>query len=187
MEELGGPSVKPYQPEGLWQELAGGKGYPQDHGDKLYRRSMYTFWKRAVPPPQMLNFDSAGREACTVRQTRTNTPLQALNLMNDVTFVEAARKLAERMMTEGGNTPRDRIGYGYRLTTAHHLEEKEQEILLGSYHHYRDNYETDRRAALDLVKQGESPRNEALDLAELASYTTVASLILNLDETITKE
>ena len=187
VEELGGPSVKPYQPEGLWQELAGGKGYPQDHGDKLYRRSMYTFWKRAVPPPQMLNFDSAGREACTVRQTRTNTPLQALNLMNDVTFVEAARKLAERMMTEGGNTPRDRIGYGYRLTTAHHLEEKEQEILLGSYHHYRDNYETDRRAALDLVKQGESPRNEALDLAELASYTTVASLILNLDETITKE
>jgi hypothetical protein len=187
VEELGGPSVKPYQPKGLWQELGGGAGYPQDHGDKLYRRSMYTFWKRAVPPPQMLNFDSAGREACTVRQTRTNTPLQALNLMNDVTFVEAARKLAERMMTDGGNTPEDRIGYGYRLATAHHLDAAEEEILLGSYRHYRDNYETDRQAALDLVKQGESPRNEALDLAELASYTTVASLILNLDETITKE
>jgi len=187
VETLGGPSVKPYQPEGLWTELAGGADYPQDHGDKLYRRSLYTYWKRAVPPPQMLNFDSAGREACTVRLTQTNTPLQALNLMNDVTFVESARKLAERMMTEGGKTPNDRIDYGYRLATAHHPGPDQQEILLGSFHHYLDNYETDRQAALDLVKQGESPRNEVLDLAELASYTTVASLILNLDETITKE
>ena len=102
VEEIGGPSVKPYQPAGLWTELAGGRDYEQGHGNDLYRRSIYTFWKRAVPPPQMLNFDSAGREACTVRETRTNTPLQALNLMNDVTFVEASRKLAERMMTEGG-------------------------------------------------------------------------------------
>jgi len=187
VEEIGGPSVKPYQPAGLWTELAGGSDYPQDHGDKLYRRGMYTYWKRAVPPPQMLNFDSAGREACTVRQSRTNTPLQALNLMNDVTFVEAARKLAERMMTEGGHTPQERIGYGYRLATAHQLEPSEEQILLGSYRHYRDNYQTDRKAALDLLSQGESPRNEVLDLAELASYTTVASLILNLDETITKE
>jgi hypothetical protein len=122
-----------------------------------------------------------------VRLTQTNTPLQALNLMNDVTFVESARKLAERMMTEGGKTPNDRIDYGYRLATAHHPGPDQQEILLGSFHHYLDNYETDRQAALDLVKQGESPRNEVLDLAELASYTTVASLILNLDETITKE
>ena len=187
VEELGGPSVKPYQPAGLWTELAGGSDYPQGHGDELYRRSLYTFWKRAVPPPQMLNFDSAGREACTVRETRTNTPLQALNLMNDVTFVEAARKLAERMMTEGGRTPQDRIGYGYRLATARELESASSDILLGSYRHYLDNFETDRRGALDLVSQGESERDQALDLAELASYTTVASLILNLDETITKE
>ena len=186
VEKLGGPSVKPYQPEGLWKEL-GGKGYPQDQGDKLYRRSLYTFWKRAVPPPSMLNFDSAGREACTVRETRTNTPLQALNLMNDVTFVEAARKLAERMMTEGGNTPQDRIGYGYHLATAHQLQPKGSEILLGSYRHYRDTFETDRQAALDLLSQGDSPRDQVLDIAELASYTTVASLILNLDETITKQ
>lgn len=187
VEEIGGPSVKPYQPAGLWTELAGGRDYEQGHGDDLYRRSIYTFWKRAVPPPQMLNFDSAGREACTVRETRTNTPLQALNLMNDVTFVEASRKLAERMMTEGGRTPQERIGYGYRLATAHELKPESHEILVGSYRHYLDNFLTDRRAALELVRQGESERDQALDVAQLASYTTVASLILNLDETITKE
>ena len=187
VEEIGGPSVKPYQPAGLWTELAGGRDYEQGHGNDLYRRSIYTFWKRAVPPPQMLNFDSAGREACTVRETRTNTPLQALNLMNDVTFVEASRKLAERMMTEGGRTPQERIGYGYRLATAHELKPESHEILVGSYRHYLDNFQTDRRAALELVRQGESERDQALDVAQLASYTTVASLILNLDETITKE
>ena len=187
VEEIGGPSVKPYQPAGLWTELAGGRDYEQGQGNDLYRRSLYTFWKRAVPPPQMLNFDSAGREACTVRETRTNTPLQALNLMNDVTFVEASRKLAERMMTEGGLTPKERIEYGYRLATAHQLKPESNEILLGSYRHYLDNFQTDRRAALELVRQGESERDQALDVAQLASYTTVASLILNLDETITKE
>jgi hypothetical protein len=140
-----------------------------------------------VPPPQMLNFDSAGREACTVRETRTNTPLQALNLMNDVTFVEASRKLAERMMTEGGRTPQERIGYGYRLATAQKLKQESNKILLGGYRHYLDNFQTDRRAALELVRQGESERDQALEVAQLASYTTVASLILNLDETITKE
>ena len=105
VEKVGGPSVKPYQPAGLWQELAGGKGYEADKGEGLYRRSLYTYWKRTVAPPFMMNFDSPNRETCTVRETRTNTPLQALNLMNDVTFLEASRKLAERMMTEGGVDP----------------------------------------------------------------------------------
>ncbi len=186
VDKIGGPSVKPYQPAGLWTELAD-KEYKQDHGDNLYRRSLYTFWKRTVPPPSMLNFDSAGREACTVRESRTNTPLQALNLMNDVTFVEASRLLAERMMTEGGRTARERVGYGYKLATARELRDGQREVLLGSLNHYRDNFATDRKSALALVKQGERPRNEVLDVAELASYTTVASLILNLDETITKE
>ena len=187
VEQTGGPSVKPYQPAGLWQELAAGKGYQQDQGDGLYRRSLYTFWKRAVPPPSMLNFDSAGREACTVRETRTNTPLQALNLMNDVTFVEASRLMAERMMTEGGLTPQERIGFGYKLATARELADKQSEVLLSSFRHYRGNFGTDRESALKLLTQGEHARNEVLDAAELASYTTVASLILNLDETITKE
>ena len=187
VEQIGGPSVKPYQPAGLWSELAGGEDYVQDQGDSLYRRGMYTFWKRAVPPPAMLNFDSAGREACTVRETRTNTPLQALNLMNDVTFVEAARKMAERMMTEAGPTPTERVAYGYRLATARRPDAGRNEVLVNAYHHHLDNYETNRKGALGLVTQGESERNEELDLAELASYTTVASLILNLDETITKQ
>ena len=187
VERIGGPSVKPYQPAGLWSELAGGDDYVQDHGDKLYRRSMYTFWKRAAPPPTMLNFDSAGREACTVRETRTNTPLQALNLMNDVTFVEASRKMAERMMIEGGSTPSQRLAYGYKLATAREPDEERSQVLVNAYRHHLDNYETNRKAALDLATQGESKRNEELDLAELASYTTVASLILNLDETITKQ
>src|SRR5205823_11922290 len=102
VEKIGGPSVKPYQPPGLWQELGGGPGYQEDKGEGLYRRSLYTYWKRTVAPPFMINFDSPNREVCTVNEVRTNTPLQALNLMNDVAFLEAARKLAERMMGAGG-------------------------------------------------------------------------------------
>jgi len=118
VEKLGGPSVKPYQPAGLWKELSGGDDYKPDHGDALHRRSLYTFWKRTAPPPMMMNFDASGRETCVVRELRTNTPLQSLNLMNDVTFLEAARKMAERMMREGGRTPAERIGYGFELATA---------------------------------------------------------------------
>src|SRR5262249_33604343 len=102
VEKVGGPSVKPYQPAGLWKELTGGGDYRADHGDALHRRSLYTFWKRTAPPPMMMNFDAAGREACVVRELRTNTPLQSLNLMNDVTYLEAARALAQRMMRDGG-------------------------------------------------------------------------------------
>ena len=109
VEKLGGPSVKPYQPAGLWKELSGTDDYKQDKGEGLYRRSLYSYWKRTAPPPAMMTFDAAGRETCIVRETRTNTPLQALTLMNDVTYVEAARLLAERMLTEGGATPEDRI------------------------------------------------------------------------------
>src|SRR5262249_32753503 len=101
VERFGGPSVKPYQPPGLVKELTGTEDYVQDHGADLYRRSLYTYFKRTVAPPTMLTFDAAGREACVVRETRTNTPLQALALMNEVTFVEAARVLAQRVMREG--------------------------------------------------------------------------------------
>jgi hypothetical protein len=135
----------------------------------------------------MLTFDASGREACAVLETRTNTPLQALNLMNDVTYVEAARFLAQRMMLEGGASPGERIGFAYRLATGRRPDARRKAILLESYRHYLANYEEDRKAALQLVSQGERPRNPELDLAELASYTTVASLILNLDETISKE
>ena len=185
-EEIGGPSVKPYQPPGLWTEISG-QDYQQDHGENLYRRSLYTFWKRTAAPPSMVTFDSTTRETCTVRQTRTNTPLQALNLMNDVTYVEASRVLAERMITEGGTTPEERVSFAYRLATAREPQTEERKVLVEGFYHHLDRYQTDRTAALKLVSEGEYPRNQTLDVAEVASYTVLASLILNLDETITKE
>ncbi len=188
-EGLGGPSVKPYQPEGLWADMVeGGYGdYVQSEGDDLYRRSLYTFWKRTLGPPTLMTFDSSTRETCIVRTGRTNTPLQALNLMNDVTYVEAARRLAERMMTEGGETPAERVDYAYRLATAHRPSPAAEAILVDGFQRHLERYQADRGAALDLITQGESARDETLDVAELASYTMVANLILNFDGTITKE
>ena len=187
VEELGGPSVKPYQPAGLWKELAGGTDYQRDKGTALYRRSLYTYWKRAVPPPGMMAFDSAGREGCTVRETRTNTPLQALTLMNDETYLEAARKLAERMLRDGGAAPAARIDYGFKLAVARAPRDRERTVLLASLHHHLDRYQTNRAEAERLLKQGESPVSDGLDRGELAAYTTLASMLLNLDETVTKE
>ena len=189
VEKLGGPSVKPYQPEGLWADMVeGGYGdYVRSAGDDLYRRSLYTFWKRTLGPPTMITFDSSTRETCIVRTGRTNTPLQALNLMNDVTYVEAARRLAERMMTAGGETPAERVGFAYRLATARRPPAAAEAILVGGFRRHLDRYQADRGAALDLVRQGEAPRDETLDVAELAAYTMVANLILNFDGTITKE
>jgi hypothetical protein len=186
VERLGGPSVKPYQPPGLWEELAG-EPYVPDHGDQLYRRSLYTFWKRTVAPPALVTFDAAGRETCVVRQSRTNTPLQALNLMNDVTYIEAARKLAERMLTEGGMTPAERLTFAFRLATARRPRPVELQILCAGLDEHRKRYRGDRPAALALLQAGEAPRDESLDAGELAAYTAMASLILNLDETITKD
>ena len=189
VEKVGGPSVKPYQPAGLWADMVeGGYGdYVEAEGDDLYRRSLYTFWKRTLGPPTMMTFDSSTRETCIVRTGITNTPLQALTLMNDVTYVEAARRLAERMMTEGGETPEDRMGYAYLLATAHRPRPQAQAILLQGYERHLDRYRADRGAALELVTQGESARDETLDVAELAAFTMMANLILNFDGTITKE
>jgi hypothetical protein len=187
VERLGGPSVKPYQPAGLWKELTGTEEYQQDHGASLYRRSLYTFWKRTVAPPALVTFDAAGRETCVVRQTRTNTPLQALTLMNEVTYVEAARVLAQRVMSEGGAAPEERISQAFRLVLARRPRPAELAILLDGYQHHLAEYRKDPKAALKLVSAGESPRDGKLDASELAAYTAVAGLILNLDEAITKE
>jgi hypothetical protein len=186
-DKIGGPSVKPYQPEGLWKDLSGTDDYVPDKGESLYRRSLYTFWKRAVAPPVMITFDAATREACTVRETRTNTPLQALTLMNDVTFLEAARALAQRVLIEGGATPEERLGLAFRLATARPPKPNEDEILLSDLQHHLEEYRKDPKAAVKLLSEGESPINEKLDVSELAAYTALASLILNFDETITKE
>jgi hypothetical protein len=187
VEKIGGPSVKPYQPAGLWKELSGGEDYRQDHGEGLYRRSLYTFWKRASPPPMMASFDSPGREACAVRETRTNTPLQALDLMNDVTFMEAARVLAQRMIEQGGTSPATRISFAFRLATTRLPHEREAAILRNSFQYNLDRFQSNPEAAARLIAQGESPRDPSADPAELAAYTTVASMILNLDETVTRQ
>ena len=186
VERLGGPSVMPYQPDGLWNELAG-VDYAQDHGESLYRRSMYTFWKRTVAPPTMITFDAAGRETCAVRETRTNTPLQALTLLNEVTFVECSRKLAERAIVEGGSTPEERITRAFRLAVARTPAAAELEILVRGFHEHLAHYRAQPGAALEIVTTGESLRDERLDVAELAAYTAVAAVVLNLDETVTKE
>ncbi len=186
-EKLGGPSVRPYQPAGLWKEIATDTDYRQSHGPDLYRRSLYTYWKRTVAPPNMIVLDASSREACTVHQTRTNTPLQALALMNDVTFVEASRVFAQRVMTETGPNPEIRIRRAFRAVTAREPSPAELRILLEGLKHYIKVYQKGPAAALKLVSAGESPRDENLAVAELAAYTAVCSLMLNLDDTMTKE
>ena len=187
VEQVGGPSVRPYQPEGLWKELSGGSGYKQDKGVNLYRRSLYTFWKRTIPPPSMTTFDAATREFCVVRETRTNTPLQALALMNDVTYVESARVLAERVMKEGGANPSQRLIVDFRLVTGRIPKTEELEVLMKAFNYHLSEYRTDRKKALQLIDSGESEYDKALNPGELAAYTIVTSMILNLDETLTKE
>jgi uncharacterized protein DUF1553/concanavalin A-like lectin/glucanase superfamily protein len=187
VQKVGGPSVKPYQPPGLWQELAGGKGYVEDEGAGLYRRSLYTYWKRTSPPPFMTNFDSPNREQCTVFENRTNSPLQALDLMNDVTFLEASRKLAERMIIEGGSSPEQRVEYGYRLVFARAPKPAQAGVLLKTLLKFEQNYRADEKAAKEYLDQGKSPVQTGMETAELAAYTTIANLMLNLDDAITKE
>ncbi|HZO90813.1 MAG TPA: DUF1553 domain-containing protein [Chthonomonadaceae bacterium] len=191
VDKIGGPPVKPYQPAGLWEEISFKGGfsaqfYEQDHGDKLYRRSMYIFWKRTVPPPALQTFDAPEREFCMPRRSITNTPLQALVLMNDPTYIEAARKLAERLLTESGPTPQARIQYAYRLALARAPRETEIKVLQDILEKQWARFRANQDAALKLLSVGESKRNEKLDPAELAAWTTVASVLLNLDETITK-
>ncbi len=185
VEKLGGPSVKPYQPEGVWD---GGFGaiYEQDHGESLYRRSLYTFWRRSTPPASPSIMDAADRDNPTVSSSRTNTPLQALNLMNDVAYLEGARMLAERMLREGGPTDADRLAFAFRLATAQAPSEIELRETLKVLRAFRARYQADREAALEFLSQGEHPRDETLDVADHAAHAAVASLILNLDEVITK-
>ena len=184
---IGGPSVRPYQPDGLWREVSNAGTYEHDAGPALYRRSLYTHWKRTIGPPAMLTFDAAARETCVVTKSRTNTPLQALNLMNDVTYSEISRIMAERMIKEGGDHASDRVSFGFRLATARFPRPEEVEILSNSFQRYRERYLSRPQDAQLYLDHGEYPRDKMLDVSELAAYTAVASLILNLDETITKE
>ena len=192
--KIGGPSVSPYQPAGLWEELMAradvknwtAQEYTQSHGPDLYRRTMYTFWKRTCPPAQLATFDAPDRETCTVRRARTNTPLQALVLLNDPTYVEASRKLAERIMVEGGDTIVARITFAFRLATSRKPTAREQTVLRRLFDQQLTRFRADKVAALKLLSVGESVRNESLNVEELAAWSTLASVILNMDETVTK-
>ncbi len=185
VEKIGGPPVKPYQPPGLWEDFSFNQiKYVQDKGEKLYRRSLYTFWRRSIGPPNM--FDTSSRQVCTVRQSRTNTPLHALILMNDVTFVEAARVWAERVMSVE-KTPEARLTLAFRQATARQPSDAEQKVLNAGFQRVLKQYQADNTTAMKLVSAGEYPRAKALDVAEHAAYTAMLSMILNIDEVITKE
>lgn len=188
--KIGGPSVMPYQPEGMWEELAGGASqgpYVRSEGKDLYRRSLYTNRKRTVAHATLSTFDAPNFEICQVRRARTNTPLQALALLNDTTYVEAARKLAERMLTESGGDPGERLEFGFRLVTGRYPTETEAGVLRSGLSGYLDTYRADAAAASELVSEGESPVAADVNDTELAAYTAVASVMLNLDEAVTKE
>ncbi len=190
--EIGGPSVLPYQPPGLWEEMAFGDGfsmqeYAQSKGKDLYRRSMYTFWKRTVPPAAMATFDAPDREKCVARRAVTNTPLQALVTLNDPTYVEAARAMAQRTLLEGGKDVNSRIVYAFRLALARKPSAQEMKVLRELLAKQLVNYRKDGKAASELLRVGESKADDKVDQAELAAWAMLASAILNLDEAITKE
>ena len=189
-EKIGGPSVKPYQPAGLWEQLSVFDDkvlYERSKGADLYRRSLYTFWKRTVPPPALTTFDAPTREFCVISRSRSTTPLQALALLNDETYTEASRKLAERMLKEGGEYPSQRLGYGFKLAAARAPRAAELLVLMSGLESRMADYRANSKSAEELLSAGESARDAKLDAVELAAYTTAASVILNLDEVVTKQ
>jgi len=147
---------------------------------------MYTFWKRTCPPPSLATFDAPEREFCIVRRSVTNTPLQALVLMNDPTYVEASRKLAERLMTEGGTVPKQRIQFAYRLLLSRYATAQEMQVVIRAFNNQMTLFRNDNKLAEKLLTTGESKRNEKLDMTELSAWTMVASMLLNLDETLNR-
>jgi hypothetical protein len=189
VRDIGGPSVRPYQPNNIWETVAM-KGsdtrvYKPDSGEKLYRRSMYTFWKRSAPPSSMEIFNAPTRENCTVRRERTNTPLQALVTMNDVQFVEAARRLAERTLKSGA-TFDQRLDFITSHTIARVFDLKERKVVRGAYQDFLKHYDSNPQEAAKLVGTGESKADASLPAAELAAWTMVSNEVLNLDEAINK-
>ena len=187
VELVGGPSVKPYQPEGLWEDVSVERRekYAPDVGDGLYRRSMYTFWKRTCPPPSMAAFDAPDRETCVIRRARTNTPLQALVLLNDPTYVEAARRFAERVLLQPGSDA-EHLQSAFEIALCRPPDPDESAILLPILETARKRFNDNSAAAEKLLSIGHSPRSDKIAVPELAAWTSITSLILNLDEAISK-
>lgn len=184
VERLGGPSVKPYMPPKVWAAFSNNR-YEQDLGANLFRRSLYTYWRRTIPPPTMMTFNAATREVCTVRTEQTNTPLQALTLMNNKIFVESARFLAERMLSEEDASVAEQIASGFRLVCGRAPVAEEAEVLRRAHAGFTDHFAEKPPAASGLLTTGETPRSPRLDPAAHAAMTMTASLILNLEQTIT--
>lgn len=183
VEKIGGPSVSPYQPANLWKEMSN-MVYRQSKGEDLYRRSLYTIWKRTVAPPSMMILDAADRETCWVNPKRTNTPLQALTLLNETTFVESARHLAQRMILEGGEQP---VEFAFRLLTSRRPKSRELEVLRRARSEYRTEFRQRPESAQQLIRVGDSEVTKDIDPIELAANTVLANVLLNLDEVITKD
>jgi hypothetical protein len=189
--DLGGPSVKPPQPDGLWFAV----GYSgsntvrfkaDSEGDKVHRRTLYTFIKRTAPPPQMSTFDAPSREACVLRRERTNTPLQALLLLNDSQYFEAAKALAARVLRDDATDDREKLARMYRLSTSRTPKESVLEELYGLLQDERAAYEDDLSAAEELIDVGAVVVHSETDPRELAAWTMVANIVLNLDEVLCK-
>jgi Protein of unknown function (DUF1553)/Protein of unknown function (DUF1549)/Planctomycete cytochrome C/Concanavalin A-like lectin/glucanases superfamily len=190
VRKIGGPSVKPYQPVNIWEQVSYSGSdtlhYVQDHGDALYRRSMYSYWKRMAMMPDMDAFDAPMRDMACTRRQRTNTPLQALVTMDDMQWIEAARGLAQRVILEGGKTPENHIEMLSEVLLSREPGPKMTSVLMNSYEEMKKHYADDPKAAHALVSVGESKANASIPAPELAAWTMVASEMLNLDETITK-
>lgn len=185
IEKIGGVPAKPYMPAKIWRSISNNK-YEQDKGNQLYRRSVYTFWRRTIPPPSMVNFNAAEREVCVVRKDRTNTPLQALTMMNNVTFVEASRFLAEDMMNHSVNDA-DALEYGFRKLMARRPAAAEVRLVNSAFETFLKTYQTDTASGKLLLAVGEKPRDTNFNVARHAAMAMTASLMMNLDEAITKE
>ena len=181
--KIGGESVKPYQPPGLWEVTD--RNTDQSKGQDLYRRGLYVYWKRAVHYPSFATFDAPNREICTVQRPRTSTPLQSLVLMNDPVYVEAARAFAQRVMSEAGKSVTERLVYAFRLVLARPPSTRELEVLQRAYDEQIENYQENAKRASELLAVGESPKPQG-DAVQLAAWTGVANVLLNLSETITK-
>jgi hypothetical protein len=184
VEKQGGPSVYPYQPDGLWDEAMGRPAYPRSKGPDLYRRTLYTFWKRTAPPPTSVAFDAADRSVCTARRQSTSTPLQALALLNDPQIVEAARFLGQRMLKVGGPTRADQAAWAFRLVATRAATDKERTILAKLFDEEAAVFVGDPKAAEKLLTVGDGKTDPALKPAELAAATSVALTILNHDAAV---
>jgi hypothetical protein len=183
-KQIGGPSVFPYQPDGIWDVPYSSAKWEESTGEDRYRRGLYTFLRRSSPYPSMVTFDAPSREFCTIRRTRTNTPLQALNALNDPAFFEAARALAQRVLAEGGNDAASRAAYAFRLLTARHAPASQLDQMLGWLEQERVRLRKEPEAAKQIVGDAAKPGQ---DPVEAAAFTLLANVLLNMDETVTKQ